>query len=70
MPVLRQKEESFQFMLEAISQIASFHMDAVVANLLQKPLPFDRLILTELVPFPREGHSVRYWGRICGLRER
>ncbi|VFV36299.1 Hypothetical predicted protein [Lynx pardinus] len=42
MPVLRQKEESFQFMLEAISQIASFHMDAVVANLLQKPLPFDR----------------------------
>ncbi|XP_057564439.1 maestro heat-like repeat-containing protein family member 2B [Hippopotamus amphibius kiboko] len=42
MPVLRQKEESFQFMLEAISQIASFHTDAVVANLLQKPLPFDR----------------------------
>ncbi|KAJ8787537.1 hypothetical protein J1605_023022 [Eschrichtius robustus] len=42
MPVLRQKEESFQFMLEAISQIASFHMDGVVANLLQKPLPFDR----------------------------
>ncbi|XP_026931703.1 maestro heat-like repeat-containing protein family member 2B isoform X1 [Acinonyx jubatus] len=42
MPVLRQKEESFQFMLEAISQIASFHMDAVVAKLLQKPLPFDR----------------------------
>nr|XP_042117424.1 maestro heat-like repeat-containing protein family member 2B isoform X2 [Peromyscus maniculatus bairdii] len=42
MPVLRQKEESFQFMLEAISQIASFHMDAVVVNLLQKPLPFDR----------------------------
>ncbi|XP_023094611.2 maestro heat-like repeat-containing protein family member 2B isoform X4 [Felis catus] len=42
MPVLRQKEESFRFMLEAISQIASFHMDAVVANLLQKPLPFDR----------------------------
>uniref|UniRef100_A0A673T6Z3 Maestro heat like repeat family member 2B n=1 Tax=Suricata suricatta TaxID=37032 RepID=A0A673T6Z3_SURSU len=42
MPVLRQKEESFQFMLEAISQIASFHMDAVVANILQKPLPFDR----------------------------
>ncbi|XP_077619567.1 maestro heat-like repeat-containing protein family member 2B isoform X1 [Crocuta crocuta] len=42
MPVLRQKEESFQFMLEAVSQIASFHMDAVVANLLQKPLPFDR----------------------------
>ncbi|XP_021039449.1 maestro heat-like repeat-containing protein family member 2B isoform X2 [Mus caroli] len=42
MPVLRQKEESFQFMLEAISQIASFHMDAVVNNLLQKPLPFDR----------------------------
>nr|XP_010972756.2 maestro heat-like repeat-containing protein family member 2B [Camelus dromedarius] len=42
MPVLRQKEESFHFMLEAISQIASFHMDAVVANLLQKPLPFDR----------------------------
>ncbi|TKC36725.1 hypothetical protein EI555_015344, partial [Monodon monoceros] len=59
MPVLRQKEESFQFMLEAISQIASFHMDAVVANLLQKPLPFDREILTELVPFPRKGHSVR-----------
>ncbi|XP_058420149.1 maestro heat-like repeat-containing protein family member 2B [Diceros bicornis minor] len=42
MPVLRQKEDSFQFMLEAISQIASFHMDAVVASLLQKPLPFDR----------------------------
>ncbi|XP_070332730.1 maestro heat-like repeat-containing protein family member 2B isoform X2 [Odocoileus virginianus] len=42
MPVLRQKEDSFQFMLEAVSQIASFHMDAVVANLLQKPLPFDR----------------------------
>ncbi|KAM4875206.1 maestro heat-like repeat-containing protein family member 2B [Thomomys bottae] len=42
MPVLRQKEESFQFMLEAISQIASFHMDAVVINLLQKPLPYDR----------------------------
>ncbi|XP_018869057.4 maestro heat-like repeat-containing protein family member 2B isoform X3 [Gorilla gorilla gorilla] len=42
MPVLRQKEESFQFMLEAISQIASFHMDTVVVNLLQKPLPFDR----------------------------
>ncbi|CAO2592452.1 Maestro heat-like repeat-containing protein family member 2B, partial [Lemmus lemmus] len=42
MPVLRQKEESFQFMLEAISQIASFHMDAVVVSLLQKPLPFDR----------------------------
>uniref|UniRef100_A0A8I5TBY2 Maestro heat like repeat family member 2B n=1 Tax=Pongo abelii TaxID=9601 RepID=A0A8I5TBY2_PONAB len=42
MPVLRQKEESFQFMLEAISQIASFHMDIVVVNLLQKPLPFDR----------------------------
>uniref|UniRef100_A0A8C9DYB0 Maestro heat-like repeat-containing protein family member 2B n=1 Tax=Phocoena sinus TaxID=42100 RepID=A0A8C9DYB0_PHOSS len=38
MPVLRQKEESFQFMLEAISQIASFRMDTVVANLLQKPL--------------------------------
>ncbi|XP_033035344.1 maestro heat-like repeat-containing protein family member 2B isoform X2 [Trachypithecus francoisi] len=42
MPVLRQKEESFQFMLEAISQIASFHMETVVVNLLQKPLPFDR----------------------------
>ncbi|KAK7804904.1 hypothetical protein U0070_027621 [Myodes glareolus] len=42
MPVLRQKEESFQFMLEAISQIASFHMDVVVVSLLQKPLPFDR----------------------------
>ncbi|XP_075398761.1 maestro heat-like repeat-containing protein family member 2B [Tenrec ecaudatus] len=42
MPVLRQKEESFQFMLEAISQITSFHADAVVANILQKPLPFDR----------------------------
>ncbi|XP_013205159.1 maestro heat-like repeat-containing protein family member 2B [Microtus ochrogaster] len=42
MPVLRQREESFQFMLEAISQIASFHMDAVVVSLLQKPLPFDR----------------------------
>ncbi|XP_003503337.1 maestro heat-like repeat-containing protein family member 2B [Cricetulus griseus] len=42
MPVLRQKEESFQFILEAISQIASFHMDSVVVNLLQKPLPFDR----------------------------
>ncbi|XP_047587612.1 maestro heat-like repeat-containing protein family member 2B isoform X1 [Lutra lutra] len=42
MPVLRQKEESFQFMLEAVSQIASFHMEAVVTNLLQKPLPFDR----------------------------
>uniref|UniRef100_A0A2K6FQP6 Maestro heat like repeat family member 2B n=1 Tax=Propithecus coquereli TaxID=379532 RepID=A0A2K6FQP6_PROCO len=42
MPVLRQKEESFQFILEAISQIASFHMEAVVVNLLQKPLPFDR----------------------------
>ncbi|VTJ76216.1 Hypothetical predicted protein [Marmota monax] len=42
MPILRQKEESFQFILEAISQIASFHMDAVVVNLLQKPLPFDR----------------------------
>nr|KAF6441519.1 maestro heat like repeat family member 2B [Rousettus aegyptiacus] len=42
MPVLRQKEESFQFMLEAISQIASFHMDPVVTNLLQKALPFDR----------------------------
>uniref|UniRef100_A0A2K5DEP9 Maestro heat like repeat family member 2B n=1 Tax=Aotus nancymaae TaxID=37293 RepID=A0A2K5DEP9_AOTNA len=42
MPVLRQKEESFQFMLEAVSQIASFHMDTVVVNLLQKPLPFDR----------------------------
>nr|BAC05103.1 unnamed protein product [Homo sapiens] len=42
MPVLRQKEESFQFILEAISQIASFHMDTVVVNLLQKPLPFDR----------------------------
>ncbi|XP_004738015.2 maestro heat-like repeat-containing protein family member 2B isoform X2 [Mustela putorius furo] len=42
MPVLRQKEESFQFMLEAVSQIASFHTEAVVANLLQKPLPFDR----------------------------
>ncbi|KAK2495493.1 hypothetical protein MC885_006889 [Smutsia gigantea] len=41
-PVLRQKEECFQFMLQAISQIASFHMDAVVANFLQKPLPFDR----------------------------
>ncbi|XP_037596098.1 maestro heat-like repeat-containing protein family member 2B [Cebus imitator] len=42
MPVLRQKEESFQFTLEAVSQIASFHMDTVVVNLLQKPLPFDR----------------------------
>ncbi|KAM7320796.1 LOW QUALITY PROTEIN: hypothetical protein ACRRTK_020049 [Alexandromys fortis] len=42
MPVLRQREESFQFMLEAVSQIASFHMDAVVVSLLQKPLPFDR----------------------------
>ncbi|XP_012863847.2 maestro heat-like repeat-containing protein family member 2B [Echinops telfairi] len=42
MPVLRQKEESFQFMLEAVSQITSFHADAVVANILQKPLPFDR----------------------------
>ncbi|XP_008050720.1 maestro heat-like repeat-containing protein family member 2B [Carlito syrichta] len=42
MPVLRQNEESFQFILEAISLIASFNMDAVVANLLQKPLPFDR----------------------------
>ncbi|XP_058536132.1 maestro heat-like repeat-containing protein family member 2B isoform X2 [Ochotona princeps] len=42
MPVLRQKEESFQFMLEAISQIASFHMDAVTVHLLRKPLPFDR----------------------------
>ncbi|XP_005386302.1 PREDICTED: maestro heat-like repeat-containing protein family member 2B isoform X1 [Chinchilla lanigera] len=42
MPVLRQKEESFQFMLEAVSQIASFHMNAVVVSLLQKPLPFDR----------------------------
>uniref|UniRef100_A0A8D2AYM2 Maestro heat like repeat family member 2B n=1 Tax=Sciurus vulgaris TaxID=55149 RepID=A0A8D2AYM2_SCIVU len=42
MPVLRQKEESFQLMLEAISQIASFHMDAVVVNLLHKALPFDR----------------------------
>ncbi|XP_006875461.1 PREDICTED: maestro heat-like repeat-containing protein family member 2B [Chrysochloris asiatica] len=42
MPVLRQKEESFHFMLEAISQITSFHTDAVVANILQKPLPFDR----------------------------
>ncbi|ELV11402.1 HEAT repeat-containing protein 7B2 [Tupaia chinensis] len=42
MPVLRQKEESFQFILEAISQIASFHMDAVVVNLLRKALPFDR----------------------------
>ncbi|XP_049715372.1 maestro heat-like repeat-containing protein family member 2B [Elephas maximus indicus] len=42
MPVLRQKEESFQFILEAISQITSFHTDAVVANILQKPLPFDR----------------------------
>ncbi|KAM6156634.1 maestro heat-like repeat-containing protein family member 2B [Erethizon dorsatum] len=42
MPVLRQKEESFQFMLEAISQISSFHMNAVVVSLLQKPLPFDR----------------------------
>ncbi|XP_049625009.1 maestro heat-like repeat-containing protein family member 2B [Suncus etruscus] len=42
MPVLRQREESFHFMLESISQIASFHPEAVVANLLQKPLPFDR----------------------------
>ncbi|XP_036994401.2 maestro heat-like repeat-containing protein family member 2B [Artibeus jamaicensis] len=42
MPVLRQKEESFQFMLEAISQMASFHTEAVVTSLLQKPLPFDR----------------------------
>lgn len=42
MPVLRQKEESFQFMLEAVSQIASFHMNAVVTNLLQKTLPLDR----------------------------
>ncbi|CAK6444149.1 unnamed protein product [Pipistrellus nathusii] len=42
MPLLRQKKESFQFILEAISQIASFHMEAVVTNLLQKPLPFDR----------------------------
>ncbi|XP_004605640.2 maestro heat-like repeat-containing protein family member 2B [Sorex araneus] len=42
MPVLRQREESFHFMLEAISQIASFHPEAVAANLLQKPLPFDR----------------------------
>ncbi|XP_035147516.1 maestro heat-like repeat-containing protein family member 2B isoform X3 [Callithrix jacchus] len=42
MPVLRQKEESFQFTLEAVSQIASFHMDTVVVNLLQKPLPLDR----------------------------
>ncbi|XP_006889646.1 PREDICTED: maestro heat-like repeat-containing protein family member 2B [Elephantulus edwardii] len=42
MPVLRQKEESFQFVLEAISQITSFHTDAVVSNILQKPLPFDR----------------------------
>ncbi|KAG8518861.1 Maestro heat-like repeat-containing protein family member 2B, partial [Galemys pyrenaicus] len=46
MPVLRQREQSFQFVLEAISQIARFHMDAVVANLLQKPLPFDRDIKT------------------------
>ncbi|XP_012577231.1 PREDICTED: maestro heat-like repeat-containing protein family member 2B [Condylura cristata] len=46
MPVLRQREESFQFVLEAISQLANFHMDAVVANLLQKPLPFDRDIKT------------------------
>uniref|UniRef100_H0V0M2 Maestro heat like repeat family member 2B n=1 Tax=Cavia porcellus TaxID=10141 RepID=H0V0M2_CAVPO len=42
MPVLRQKEESFQVVLEAVSQIASFHMNAVVLSLLQKPLPFDR----------------------------
>ncbi|XP_005876064.1 PREDICTED: maestro heat-like repeat-containing protein family member 2B [Myotis brandtii] len=42
LPILRQKAESFQFILEAISQIASFHTEAVVANLLQKPLPFDR----------------------------
>ncbi|XP_027987083.2 maestro heat-like repeat-containing protein family member 2B isoform X4 [Eptesicus fuscus] len=42
MPLLRQKEDSFQFILEAISQIAGFHTEAVVANLLQKPLPFDR----------------------------
>ncbi|XP_036134746.1 maestro heat-like repeat-containing protein family member 2B [Molossus molossus] len=42
MPILRQKEKSFQATLEAVSQIASFHTGAVVANLLQKPLPFDR----------------------------
>lgn len=54
MPLLRQKKESFQFILEAISQIASFHMEAVVTNLLQKPLPFDRYILTALAPPPKK----------------
>ncbi|XP_068952637.1 maestro heat-like repeat-containing protein family member 2B [Petaurus breviceps papuanus] len=42
MPVLRLKEQNFNFVLQAVTQIASFHLEAVVCNLLNKPLPFDR----------------------------
>ncbi|XP_003759963.1 maestro heat-like repeat-containing protein family member 2B isoform X1 [Sarcophilus harrisii] len=42
MPVLRLKEQNFNFVLQAITQIANFHLEAVVCNLLNKPLPFDR----------------------------
>ncbi|XP_056680551.1 maestro heat-like repeat-containing protein family member 2B isoform X2 [Monodelphis domestica] len=42
MPILRLKEQSFSFVLQAITQIANFHLEEVVCNLLNKPLPFDR----------------------------
>ncbi|XP_038600335.1 maestro heat-like repeat-containing protein family member 2B [Tachyglossus aculeatus] len=42
MTVLRLKEQSFQFVLQIISLIASFHLESVVSSLLAKPLPFDR----------------------------
>uniref|UniRef100_A0A7N4NP21 Maestro heat like repeat family member 2B n=1 Tax=Sarcophilus harrisii TaxID=9305 RepID=A0A7N4NP21_SARHA len=48
MPVLRLKEQNFNFVLQAITQIANFHLEAVVCNLLNKPLPFDRLSATTL----------------------
>ncbi|XP_074058647.1 maestro heat-like repeat-containing protein family member 2B isoform X2 [Macrotis lagotis] len=42
MPILRLKEQNFNFILQAITQIANFHLDTVVCSLLKKPLPFDR----------------------------
>ncbi|XP_072461842.1 maestro heat-like repeat-containing protein family member 2B isoform X2 [Notamacropus eugenii] len=42
MPVLRLKEQNFNFVLQAITEMANFHLEAVVCNLLNKPLPFDR----------------------------
>ncbi|XP_027719397.1 maestro heat-like repeat-containing protein family member 2B [Vombatus ursinus] len=42
MPILRLKKQNFNFVLQAITQLANFHLEAVVYNLLNKPLPFDR----------------------------